>query len=175
MAERTWCTTHSNFRIKKENILGALEAICKWQQERDELEELPGYEGLSFALLSEGLEISESDHTGDVIDLYLHDEYWDESMRYVCKVIAPFVEPGSYVVFFGGGIDAVWGVTWERGDDGVMHADPDADLEVIAHPDLIRLIRLAERTDYALYEEMIKKYGHLFHEEDKIRFCGSIP
>ena len=86
---------NSSFLITKDNVppaLAALRALPDWD---DTMGEDPSHVFQCF-----GLDVSE-DEEGDITDLFLATERLDDTEQAAFRAIAPFVTPGSYVMFIG--------------------------------------------------------------------------
>lgn len=162
MAETTWNTEHVNFRIRKDNLPSAVQALVQYAAEKGlEVSETPRHIYDVLALVDLQAHISAA--TGDLVNVYLADGYWNDLKRGALAALSPFVEPGSYVAFFGGGADGCWGLTWNKEDDEVRMRFEN--FEAVAEDDLRRLLQAAEEGDPELFAEMTQRYGYLFEEE----------
>jgi len=149
MADYTYNTDHGSFRLKKENKEAAGRAI---------IEEFGLEADFNFSKAMEALDLDfDEDDEGNVIDVYLASSYFeDEIKKTLTEIIAPFVEDGSFVVFYGGGTNGCWAISWEKGEDGVV-AGYERDLTTVLDVDMKAILRALKGTQ--LGEALAKRYA----------------
>jgi len=156
MSEWTYNTSHGRFCILRENVGYVLQAL-----------DLYGYNqtgrrvtstNLSSALGRFSLECTETEE-GDVVDIYLGDtSYFSEEIRHLLDtVIAPFVEDGSYLVFYGGGSDGCWAISYRDESEHTKGSEEDG--EFVLQNDLRCMLRALKEAHSSYYETLNKKYG----------------
>lgn len=151
MGDWTYNTDHGSFRMKAENKSEAAKAL---------IEEF-GLEGeLDFTQAMELLDLFvDCADNGDVFDVYLKDSHFeDEIKKALTEVIAPYVEPGSFVVFYGGGTDGCWAIAWDANEEGVVEGF-ERDLTTVLNPDLKSMLKALDGTE--LGKRMKEKYGSI--------------
>lgn len=149
MADHTYNTDHSSFLLKSENKGAAAQAVI-------ERFGLDSDFDLSRALDALDLDFSEDDD-GNVIDVFLISSYFeDEIKETLTEILAPFVEDGSFVVFYGGGANGCWAISWEKNSEGVVTGF-ERDLTTVLDIDLKAILRALKGTP--LGEMLEKKYA----------------
>ena len=148
MSDWTYNTNHGMFLLKKENIPKAVKAIAEissFVHEDDEFGQ---------ALSNFGLECT-VDKNGNVIDISLSASNYSADIDNVMSAIAESVEPGSYLVFYGGGSDGCWALAY----DGMIATGED--IEAVILSDLKTMLRALRAAGSPCYKEMVKRYPHV--------------
>lgn len=163
MANWVYNTDHSNFLLPKTKINSAADALWIYIAENESVFHFAqGFdaEEKSFEKAMEhlGLAYTENEE-GDVVDIYLEDSSWDDDKDNVLEeVIAPYVRAGSYLVFWGGGVDGVWGMAYEKNQQEDMVEGRDCGFDTVIYEDVDRILDALKGTNRALYLEMKQKY-----------------
>lgn len=172
MSDHTYNTSHGSFRIKKENVPACIEALVKHAtspdpedqytsplSEKDKEEWLKPPVDIERALGTLGLGCGVTDD-GDVIDIYLEDDHFPSVEYTLTKVIAPFVEPGSFLVFAFGGADGLWAVQYTKDPETGSTFWSIGDVVVVRDDDMLRMLRsLKAVAPKHFFEEMQARYG----------------
>lgn len=178
MGEHTYNTDHGVFRIKKENVPACIGALVKHAIDPDPADEYasalsdpkevealratPPTISEAFGLF--GLECAEVDDgnvdAGDIIDVFLTEGSFPGVEYTLTKVIAPFVAPGSFLVFAYGGASGCWSVEYSLDPETEKTFGNVGDVVVVRHDDLLLILRTLKNAGLSLiHEEMSRKYG----------------
>lgn len=142
MSNWTYNTEHGSFLLKKEKIADAAKALNNLSLEV----------GLGHVNLEPSYNL-----TGDVIDIVLQSSNFGERQDDALKAIAPFVEPGSYLVFAFGGVEACWARAFEM-TAGVVECK-GADVVTVLDYDLKEMLDVLRVTVPTFYKVMLEKYA----------------
>lgn len=162
MGDHTYNTDHGVFRIKKENIPACLAALNAEASRQDGNAVEASNIETAFELFSLGIGLSDE---GDVIDVYLEDSHFPSVEEVLTKVIAPFVEPGSFLVFAFGGASGLWSVQYSTDLDTLTSPTPTVigsigDVVVVRQDDMLDILQTLKNAGLPLiFSHMSKKYG----------------
>jgi len=172
MSDHTYNTDHGVFLIKKENVPACIEAVMRHVTEPDPADKymspLSDREkeqvrldppDITDALGFVGLGCGESEN-GDVIDIYLEEGSFPGVEYTLTNVIAPFVEPGSFLVFAYGGASGCWSVEYTKDPETGETFGNVGDVVVVRHDDMLRMLLTLKSAGLSLFhQEMQKRYG----------------
>lgn len=111
MSDQTYNTDHSCVRVSAEAVLRFAEDT--------------GHDFVE-SLADAGFACEIDRDASAVTDIYLEGSYYGETQQEALKRIAPYVDAGSFLVFYGGGSPGVWAVVFDRRkevSDGIVEED----------------------------------------------------
>lgn len=158
MGDNSYNTDHGSFLLREKNNGHALKALNALLKEHDP--DTHERDDMGHALASFGLECSYAHGTencNDMVDLFLAGDGFGDNEWAACKAIAPFVEDGSFVVFYGGGTGGCYALVWEKNKDTDKVEFFESDLTTVLDHDLKEM--LAALKDTPLGKKMIAKYA----------------
>lgn len=155
MGEHTYNTEHGHFWMKSENVPGALRAAKDWVEQEHHPHVVRGdtsEQTFTSLLSSFGFGVVFAD-SGDVVDIYLDDNYFTNRQAKLLSVISPFAEKNSYLVFFGGGATGCWAVEFEN------FGTVETSVETVASGDMNKILGFLQNIPEA--QAIYEKYKHL--------------
>ena len=162
----TYNVDAGRFLLLSKNVPLACAALKEWMREEyaDAYDPSKVEEYKDFVLIMAflGIEAVMNDR-GDCIDLILQTSSFGEALEFVlCDVIAPFVEDGSYLVFYGDS-STCWGPSWEKNDSGVVEGSIRS-VECALDADLKLMLEVVKECKPEVFraKKLAQKYGWLF-------------
>lgn len=132
MADWTYNTDHGRFLLRQERLKELTAQL-------GDLDTFMGRHGLECVVDSEG----------NVVDVYMTVESWG-NVTDGLKALAPYVEAGSYLVFYGGGSNGCWMASFDAVDSVVQCVEHDG--VFVSKDDIRKLLQQYNLPDAARME-----------------------
>jgi hypothetical protein len=165
MGNHIYNTDHGVFLLRKEKFALAFEAL-KTHAAAERPDTAPPKD-LFEALRLFDWEASEADD-GDIIDLYFADGAMrDWELDAVRKHLAPFVDPGSFLVFaFGEGTNCCWAWSFEKDPTTDMVTCSEKDVITVLDDDVVKMLKVLKVHAPGLFKEMEEKYASMMVQKE---------
>lgn len=157
MSEITYNTDHGVFRLKSKNQEKAWNALHAWAIK------YPGYEGEKLPsdlwplleYLGFGFTLDVND---DIVDVFLETSHLSDTRTCALFELAPFIEEGSQLVFYGGGYNDCFAITYRKNKAGKMEAR-EMSVECVLVEDLQAMLKVVRASKPELFRKLHKTYG----------------
>ena len=159
MSDHTYNTDHGRFFLPAATVPGAIKDLFRYALEHERVVGTQMFSSIQDALGPFGLDAAE-DNDGNIIDIFLSGSHFGSEVEEILTtVLAPFVCPGSFLVFAFGGCSGCWAVTWEIDRKDKKVTGRTVDIRTVLEGDMVKILKVLKKHDPGLWVTMQKKYS----------------